>query len=227
MTDSPLDLTLIGHGPIGRAVAEGLAEIPGVRLAAILPRGDARGPRTPLTIDAAGPGALREYGARALVHGDLWSVGASALLDDALRDELTAIALGTGHRLRLFTGWILGPSLCPPGWAARLHVTQEAPLLGGHAPGIIFRGPLAEAARLFPDYLNTATAAALCGPGVAATRVTLRSNAEGGAHRIATRFEMPGQTLRSEVRFDRPGPHPVASALLAALTHQVAPLQYG
>jgi predicted dinucleotide-utilizing enzyme len=227
MTDPLLNLTLIGQGAIGKAVAEGVAQIGGVRLAAVVPRGDAVGPQTPLTIDAAGPGALREYGARTLVHGDLWSVGASALLDKALRDELSAIARETGHKLRLFTGWIIGPSLCPPGWATRLHVTQEAPLLGGHIPGIIFRGPLAEAARLFPDYLNTATAAALCGPGIAATRITLRSNAEGGAHRIATRFEMPGQTLRSEVRFDRPGPHPVGTALLAALAQRVAPVQYG
>lgn len=226
MTVPPLNLTLIGHGAIGQAFADGLSQIPGVRLAAILRRGDAQGPRTSLTIDAAGPAALREYGARALAQGDLWSIGASALLDDALRDEFTGIARATGHKLRLFTGWITGPSLCPAGWTARLHITQEAPLLGGHAPGIIFRGPLAKAALLFPDHLNTATAAALCGPGISATRVTLRSTVEGGAHRIAARFTMPGQTVRSEVRFDRPGPHPVAAALLAALAHRVAPLQY-
>lgn len=226
MAFSTLSLTLIGQGTIGKAVADGMSQISGIRLVEILPRGDPLGPRTPLTIDAAGPAALREYGAKALAQGDLWSISASALLDEVLRDQLTGIARETGHKLRLFTGWISGPALCPPGMPARLHVTQEAPMLGGRASGMVFRGHLADAAALFPHDLNTATAAALCGPGIAATHVTLRSTVDGGAHRITARFEMPGQTLRSEVRFDRPGPHPVASALLAALAQRAAPLQY-
>lgn len=223
----PFEITLIGRGAIGQAVAAGIARMPGLALAAI--HGRAAAPRfaTPLTIDAAGPAALRAHGAAALRVGDLWSVGAAALLDDNLREALLDTARAHGTRLRLFTGWIAGPNLCPPDLPARLDVIQEAPLLSGHTPGLIFRGPLAEAGRRFPDHLNSATAAALAGPGIAATRITLRATPADGAHRIAARFTMPGQTLRSEVRFDRPGPHPVAAALLAALAARASPLAYG
>jgi aspartate dehydrogenase len=222
----PLDVTLIGRGRIARAVADGLRDLPGIRLAAMIGRESAQGPETPLTIDAAGPQALREYGAIALRHGDLWTVGASALLDEDLRQSLTAIAREHGHRLRLFTGWIAGPSLCPPGVPARLSVSQAAPGLAD-LPGVFFRGPLAEAGRLFPDHLNTATAAALCGPGIAATRIALRSSPEGGPHRIRARLILPGQSITSEVRFDQAGPHPVASAILAALARRDDPFHMG
>ena len=219
----PTDVTLIGRGRIARAVAEGLRDLPGYRLRAMIGRDGPRLPQTPLTIDAAGPDALRRHGAAALETGDLWTVGASALLDDALRDSLLAIARLRGHRLRLFTGWIAGPSLCPPGTPARLSITQSAPRLA-QSPGLVFRGPLAEAGRLFPDHLNTATAAALCGPGLAATRITLRSTPDGSPHRIAARLVLPGQTVLTEVRIDPDGPHPVAGAILAALARRGDPL---
>jgi len=220
---APLDIALLGRGRIAQAVADGLRDLPGYRLVAMIGRDAASVPEAALTIDTAGPAALRQHGAAALRHGDLWTVGASALLDDALRETLTAVARDNGHRLRLFTSWIAGPSLCIPGGAARLSITQAAPGLAD-TPGLMFRGPLAEAGRLFPDHLNTATAAALCGPGIAATRITLRSSPEGGPHRIAARLVMPGQTLLSEVRFDGTGPHPVASAILAALSRRDAAL---
>jgi aspartate dehydrogenase len=222
----PVDITILGRGRIARAVAEGLGDLPGYRLVAMIGRNTPRLPGTPLTIDAAGPGALRQHGPAALDAGELWTVGAAALLDEDLRENLSAIARRRGHRLRLFTGWIAGPSLCRPGDRARLAIRQSAPGLGDH-PGLLFRGPLAEAGRLFPDHLNTATAAALCGPGIAATRITLRSSPEGGAHRIAARLVLPGQTVLSEVRFDGTGPHPVASAILAALSRRDDALRFG
>jgi aspartate dehydrogenase len=222
----PLDITLLGRGRIAQAVAEGLRDLPGFRLAAMIGRGSAQGPRTPLTIDAAGPAALRDHGAAALRHGDLWTVGAAALLDESLRTSLIAAARTHGHRMRLFTGWIAGPSLCPPDLPARLSISQAAPGLADR-PGVFYRGPLEEAGRLFPDHLNTATAAALCGPGIAATRITLRSSPEGGPHRIRARLTLPGQTITSEVRFDQTGPHPVATAILAALARRDAPFHMG
>jgi aspartate dehydrogenase len=226
LSPTPLDITLLGRGRIAQAVADGLRHLPGCRLAAMIGRGSAQGPRTPLTIDAAGPAALREHGVAALRHGDLWTVGAAALLDDDLRGALAAAAHTHGHRMRLFTGWIAGPSLCLPDQPARLSVSQAAPGLADR-PGVFFRGPLAEAGRLFPDHLNTATAAALCGPGIAATRITLRSSPEDGPHRIRARLILPGQTITSEVRFERTGPHPVATAILAALARRDAPYHMG
>jgi predicted dinucleotide-utilizing enzyme len=180
----------------------------------------------PIDVTLIGRGRIARAvaeGLRDLPGYRLWTVGASALLDDALRDSLLAIAGERGHRLRLFTGWIAGPSLCRPGTPARLSITQSAPRLADR-PGLVFRGPLAEAGSLFPDHLNTATAAALCGPGIAATRITLRSTPDGAPHRIAARLVLPGQTVRTEVRIGPDGPHPVAGAILAALARRGDPL---
>lgn len=226
MPRDSISVTVIGRGRIGAEVAAGLERLSDYRVMAVLGRDATELPQSELTIDAAGPGALRAHGLRALGHGDFWTVGAAALIDAGLRAALERRARETGHRLRLFTGWIAGPALCPPGAAGRLFVSQSAPGLAERA-GVLFDGPLSEAAARFPDHLNTATATAICGPGIEATRVKLACTPERAAHRIYARFEMPGQTLRTEVRFDRPGPHPVASAILAALARRSAPVRLG
>jgi aspartate dehydrogenase len=218
-------VNLIGRGRIGGAVAGWLDASDRYRLNARIGRGAAGLPAAPLTIDAAGPEALRAHGPAALAQGDLWSVGAAALIDPALRALLEDVATRHGHALRLFTGWIGGVMLCPPGMPSRLHVTQSAPGLAP-APGLLFEGPLAEAAAVYPEHLNTATAAALTGPGIAATTVALHATAPGGPHRIHARFEMPGQTVETEVRFGD-GPHPVAAAIIAALARRGAWMRYG
>ena len=223
MSKPQTTLTLIGRGRIGSEVANGLRSLSGYRLVAVLGRDAGMLPRADITIDTAGPDALRRYGEEALSHGALWTVGAAALIDPALRERLHQAALQGGHGLRLFTGWISGPLLCPPDLPAKLFVRQYAPGLADR-PGVLVRGPLARAAERFPDHLNTAVACALSGPGLAATHVTLMSTPEGGAHRIAARFVMPGQTIRTDIRFDRPGPHPVAAAILAALARRGAPI---
>ena len=223
---SPTTIALIGRGNIGAEVAQGLSRLPAYDLVGILGRDARTLPPAHITIDTAGPDALRRFGPSALANGELWTVGAAALIDHGFRDALLQTARETGHSLRLFTGWISGPSLCPPDLPARLYIRQSAPRLADR-PGKIFTGPLAEAASRFPNHLNTAMAAALHGPGIGATRVTLISVPGGGPHRIAARFVMPGQTIRSEVRFDRPGPHPVASSILAALFRRADPLQIG
>ena len=226
MPTNPITVTLIGRGRIGSDVVQGIRSLPQYRVMAVLGRDATDLPPSQLTIDLAGPAALRAHGLAALSQGDLWSVGAAALIDDDLRRALETRAAETGHALRLFTGWISGPMLCPPGVNARLFIRQSAPDLGDR-PGVVFDGPLAEAALCFPDHLNTATATAICGPGIGATRVTLTSSAPGSAHRIFARFVMPGQTVRTEIRFDRPGPHPVATAVLAALSRSAVPITLG
>lgn len=221
--DDPTTVTLIGRGRIGADVAEGLRRLPQYSVISVIGRDGRTHPRSRLTIDLAGPGALRQFGLDALSHGDVWTVGAAALIETGFRAALEARARETGHELRLFTGWIGGPMLCPPGMGSRLFIRQSAPGLADR-PGVVLDGPLAEAAARFPDHLNTATATAICGPGIEATRVTLTCTPEGSTHRIFARFVMPGQTVRTEVRFDRPGPHPVASAVLAALERRGAPV---
>jgi predicted dinucleotide-utilizing enzyme len=225
MTPAPIAVNLIGAGRIGGPVADWLRTAAGLRLQAVIGRGDRDWPPAPLTIDTAGPEALRVFGAALLERGDLWTVGAAALLDPVLRARLEAVATRHGHVLRLFTGWISGPPLCPPAIPSRLHVIQIAPRLAP-VPGLLFRGPLAEAAARFADHLNTATAAALAGPGIAGTSVELHSSAGGGPHRITARFTMPGQVVKTAVTFGD-GPHPVAAALIAALARRGAWMRYG
>jgi len=221
-----IPVNVVGAGRIGGAVAAWLDASDRYRLQAVVRRGDPPPPRAPLTIDTAGPAALRERGEALLGAGDLWTVGAAALIDAEVRTRLEAATRAARTELRLFTGWVTGPALLPADAPARLHVFQSAPRLGP-APGPLFRGSLAEAARAFPDHLNTATAAALAGPGIDATTVELASTADGGPHVIRARFETPGQTIETETRFDGDGPHPVAAAIVAALEHRGAWLRYG
>lgn len=224
--NSPITVTLIGRGRIGSEVADGLRAMPDYRLIAVLGRDARNVPPAQLTIDAAGPDALRAHGAQALQNGELWTVGAVALADPIVRAQLEELALEHDRELRLFTAWIAGPSLCPPDVPARLFIRQSAPNLP-EKPGLVFRGPLADAAQRFPDYLNAATAAAITGPGIEATRVTLVSTPDGGPHTISARFEMPDQTIRTDVRFDQLKPHPVAAAILAALARRTNPIRMG
>lgn len=217
-------VNLIGRGRIGAAVADWIKESNSHVLQSLIGRsGTWRA--APLTIDAAGPQALRAHGEALLAQGDLWSVGAAALIDGDLRGRLADVAGRTGHELRLFTGWIAGPTLAPAGTEARLHIEQQAPQLGP-APGLLFSGSLREAAARFPDHLNTATAAALAGPGIDATTIALRCSPDGGPHIIRSRFEVAGQTIQTDVQFDG-GPHPVAQAIIAALEARGRWLRYG
>ena len=217
-------VNLIGRGRIGTPVAAWLEGSDSHVLNSMIGRtGTWRA--APLTIDAAGPQALRTLGEALLSQGDLWSVGAAALIDDDLRERLAAVAGRSGHELRLFTGWIAGPTLAPAAAGARLHIEQHAPRLGP-APGPLFSGSLREAAARFPDHLNTATAAALAGPGIESTTIALHCSPDGGPHIIRSSFEVAGQAIRTEVRFDG-GPHPVAQAIIAALEARDRWLRYG
>jgi aspartate dehydrogenase len=217
-------VNLIGRGRIGAAVADWLPASDSHVLQSVIGRTGSWRP-APLTIDAAGPQALRAHGEALLAEGDLWSVGAAALIDDDFRGRLAEVAARNGHELRLFTGWIAGPALAPAGANARLHIEQQAPRLGP-APGALFSGSLREAAARFPDHLNTATAAALAGPGIDATTIVLHCSDDGDPHVIRARFEVPGHTIRTDVQFAG-GPHPVAQAIIAALEACGRWLRYG
>ncbi len=222
-----MNVNVVGRGRIGTAVAEWLEASPDYGLQDVITRDCTDWRAAPLTIDAAGPGALRRWGERLLGEGDLWSVGAAALADPMLSAALEAAATPRGHTLRLFTGWAAGVSLVPRGTAGTLHIRQDAPGLGPE-PGIVFAGQLADAALRFPDHLNTATAAALAGPGIASTTIELRSSEAGGVHRMTTEFRTAINTVRAETDFPPDPPvHPVAAALIAALESRRAWLVYG
>lgn len=230
---APLRIGVIGAGRIGRAVIDALGRMEGLGLAGVLTASGRHGTADPraffadpadLYIDAAGPAALRAFGRQALERGDLWTVGASALGDPDLLRDLRAAAAARGTRLRLFSPWIAGVPQAAGDPSARLSVTMTRPGLG-----LEWSGPLAEALARAPDDLNSATAAALAGPGVAATTVTLRDSGPGGPHRIEADLLTASGRFRSVADFDpaAPGPHPTAAALIGALAARLAPLGYG
>lgn len=220
-------VNLIGQGAIGADVADWLHNADGFHLQEVILRGHDNWQPADLCIDTAGPDALRVFGPRMLRQGPLWTVGAAALIDPLFRQEIQMAAESSGHHLRLFTPWISGPGLAPQSQATRLHITQSAPNLGPN-PGLLFEGPLATAAQRFPDHLNTATAAALTGPGVEATSIRLISTMEETApHRISALFDMPGCQITTEVSFGNGGLHPVAAAIIAALERWGHWLRFG
>ena len=58
------------------------------------------------------------------------------------------------------------------------------------------------------------------------TTIALHCSRDGGPHVIRARFEVPGQTIRTDVQFDD-GPHPVVQAIITALEARGRWLRYG
>ncbi|HPE26109.1 MAG TPA: DUF108 domain-containing protein [Albidovulum sp.] len=232
MTDGARTVSVIGAGRIGRAVIDFVGRAPGLRLGRVLSRSglpdtaDADAFFTApadLIIDTAGPGALRAFGPRALGCTDLWTVGAAALADDALRAGMEAAAVRAGHALTLFTPWFAGIGHGLPHEVRGLHIRAERPGIG--AP---WSGALADAVLQFPDDLNSAVAAALCGPGIAATTVEMSDSGPGGAHRIEARLVTGFATFRSVAEFtgDPGASHPTAAAIIGALRRAGSALRH-
>lgn len=239
-------INIIGAGRIARPVLAYLRTAPAWRLGLCLVRdaGAAAAPEATadadrffaepadLIIEAAGPGALRRHGARALASADVWTVSASALADPGLFAGLEAAGRAHGHRLRLLPGALGGldgvaaASIDPE---ARLHVTASRPGMTGIA-GEVFSGRLDEAVLRHGNEINIAVTAALAGPGVATTTVRLDDPGPGGAHvlglSIDSRFGRFSATAEIE-----PDPakrmHPVAACIIAALERETATIWAG
>jgi len=226
-------VSVIGAGKIGRQVIAFIKQTPGLTLGRVLSRsgvpdtGDAATFFTTpadIVIDAAGPDALRAFGPQALLHADLWTVGAAALADDDLRSRLLGIAKRHAHVLRLFSPWISGIACSAPDPAARLRIRVQRPGLGEG-----WAGPLREAVSLLPDELNSAVAAAMCGPGIDASMVELADAGSKGPHRIDATLTNTTGTFATSVEFypQGGGPHPTAAAIAGALQMDDQTMRYG
>ncbi|MBB94851.1 MAG: hypothetical protein CML68_09645 [Rhodobacteraceae bacterium] len=218
-----LVVSVIGAGRIGRHVIDHVTDAPWLRPGRVLTRTEGPGAfwTTPadIIIDAAGPSALRAHGAACLARADLWTVSAAALVDDGFRQDLLDVARNAGTRLRLFAPWVAGIAEMPAGHATRLDLRISRP-----GSGAEFTGPLRAAARAFPDELNFAVAAALCGPGIEATRVEMT---DAAPHRLEATLHAPEGSFRSEMTFSGQGTHPTALALMGALDRVQPGLGYG
>jgi len=238
----PTTVSVIGAGRIAAPVIDRVRQSPDLRLGRILTRGSAPDIEDGVTeigaflaapadivIEAAGPAALRRYGPEILARSELWTVGASALADDDFRAAMRDMAREHGRAVRLFSDWIAAADQCVSGIPARLRLRAARPDLGGR-PGVVYDGPLREAARRFPDDVNSAVAAALCGPGLDNTDIELIDSGPGGAHGIRGEIEIGDLRLTTEVDLGSAasgGLHPVAGALIAALERRTRPFRYG
>lgn len=234
----PTTVSVIGAGRIGAPVIEHIRQSTTLRLGRVLTRGSSPGVTdldafldTPadIVIEAAGPDALRQYGPAILPRSELWTVGASALADDALRDRMRDLALTHGRPIRVFSDWIAAADQCVSGAPATLRLRAARSGLGDR-PGTVFDGPVQDAARRFPNDVNFAVAAALCGPGLDSTVIELIDSGPDGAHTIHGEIEIGALRLTTTVdigEFGSGGLHPVAGALIAALQRRTRAFRYG
>lgn len=163
-----------------------------------------------LIIDAAGPDVLRTLGPRALANAPVWSVGAVAMAAPDFQARVAAVSERSGHRLRLFACGMANMPLT----ARHLRITVLAPDI--EAP---WTGPLSQAVVRWPDKLNTAVAAALNGPGLAATMLSMQAGHADGTQEIEVEAEGDGITWQRTIRFHATSqaPHPVSRMLLKEL----------
>jgi aspartate dehydrogenase len=245
-------LGLIGCGGIGGPLVRQLArgELPGWKLSAVL----ARSPRTigatatglnvtddadeffanvcDLVIEAAGPPALAEHGARALAQSDVWTVSGTALLDTELRSTLETTGASNGHRLRVISGAIGGldaVSTLASGYDASVHVTIDL-VPAGDTTHTVFEGTVAQAATRHPNHLNVAVATALAGLDVHHTSATVRQPAANEPHTLTIdAASADGKLTATTVPVVDPanGKHIVAAALASALRKEVAVIWAG
>ena len=246
MTAVPRRLGLVGCGRIGGRVFDACrtGELPGWQVCGVLVRqaDAARGApcttdldtfvstRPDLVLELAGPPALATLGEALLRVTDVWTISAAALADEALRQRLESVAHASAHRLRILPGAFAGldgvaASAAAPG--ATLTLVIDLPP-GPEAAEVRFRGTVREAARLFPDAVNVAVAAALAGPGLDATRIEVRHPGPVPRHRLALHATSAAGHVRVEVEPDLgQGVHPVACSVIAALRREGSAIRVG
>lgn len=227
-----LTVSVIGAGSIGQPVIDYVEATEGLSRGAVLTRSGHIGTADPqlflampadIIIDAAGPDALRTHGRAALGVADLWTVGGGALADDAFRTMLEERARQTGHCIRLFSHWIAGADHAAPDNDARLHIRQWR-------PGAEWSGTLQDAVAAYPNTVNSAVSAALCGVELDATTFELCDPGPKGGHRFEALLETNFGRFKTDIDLGNPeksGVHPTAAALIAALRRELSPIRYG
>ena len=190
---------LIGHGRIGRAVANALVagQAGAWELAAVLTRSPAKvfsalhhcnpvaffSVAADLYIECAGPEAMALHGEEALQRADVWSVSGVALADDALRTRLEAIGARCGHRLRLVAGAAGGLDALQA-MAVDANLTVDVAIVTPERCEPLCT-TVREAAVRLPHSVNLAVAIALAGPGMDRTTIRVTPDPENSHHAIS------------------------------------------
>lgn len=240
-------VSVIGDGTIGGPVVSFLRDAADWTLAAVLVRSE-RMPaqakvttdsqaffatETDLIIDTAGPGALRAHGVSALERADLWTISATALADPDFKQRLLETGQRSGHRLRILPGAIgaldaVSALARDPSIKLCIDAGRPTPI---DTPTNAFSGSARDASKRFGNMLNVAAAAALAGPGLDATSVTLRGDAKGGRHHLGIRAESCYGRFSFDI--DLPmdlgpsGHNPVSACIIAALVRDTQTIWVG
>jgi aspartate dehydrogenase len=168
-------IALIGQGAIGKWIFERLETKP-----LVIRRGDAL-PKVNLVVEAAGHGALAQYGVAALEQGsDLIIASSGALADMTLWDRLQHAA--TRSRIIIPAGAVAGIdalSAARGGGLTWVRYSSRKPPsnLGDNLPAdretLLFQGNARDAALQFPKNANVAATIALAGIGFERTEVRI------------------------------------------------------
>jgi aspartate dehydrogenase len=206
--------------------------------------------RPEVVLEVAGHEALREHGPACLAAGaDLLLTSAGALVDDAVRDGLLAAAGAAGRRLVVLSAGIgaldiLGAAAVGGLDSVRVTVRKDPSAWWGTpgeglvdlarlaAPATLYAGPVREGARLYPQNVNIAAAAALAGAGLDATELVIV--ADPGISEHVVEIEASGAfgsfAFREAIRPTAANPKTgvlVAMAVTAALRRLAGPLVVG
>ncbi len=227
-------VSVIGNGGIGRPIIAYLRSCSDYGLGAVLTRSGRMADTdaffetaADIVIDSAGPEALRRFGPQILEQSEVWTVSASALADPDFHGRMLEASATNGHRLRLFSDWFAVADHSVPGYKATVHFHAARPGLASE-PGVVFEGPLRDAARIYPNEVNSVVAAALCGPGI--DRATIELISSGGEHFISADIDTGYSRVSSRVEFTpatADAIHPTAAAIIAALERRRRCVVYG
>lgn len=194
-----------------------------------------------VVVECAGQGAVAEHGEAVLARGmDLMVISTGAFADEALFDCLCETAARARSRILVPAGATAGLdgllALRAGGLDSVLYVSSKPPRswLGTPAeevcdldsltePTVIYSGPAADAARLFPKNANLAVTVALAGLGLHETRVELVADPSltGNVGRItaAGRLGEMSVTMANRAMPDNPKTSMVtAYSIIAALS---------
>ena len=263
---------IIGCGAIGAAVIRQWpeADLAGCELAALLVRPErvSTVPAVPqasftvhtdleaflsagldIVLEAAGHGAVIEYGERVLRSGaELVVISVGSLVDTALHECLVRAAKEGGGRLVVPVGAIAGLDGLAALRHAGLHTvhyySSKPPKAWTGTPAesqfdlaaltertVIFRGNAAEAARRYPRNANLAAAVAFAGLGLERTQVTLAADPalRGNEGRIEAEGEGSRMSLVVSGNSDPANPktsETAAMSMLAALERRTGVLTF-
>jgi aspartate dehydrogenase len=206
--------------------------------------------RPEAVLEVAGHEALRSHGPACLEAGaDLLVSSAGALVDDPFRERLEAAARATGRRLRVLAAGIGGLDILAAaavGGLDRVRVTvrkDPSAWFGTPAeklvrletlaePATLYAGPVREGARLYPQNVNIAAAAALAGAGLDRTELVIVADPTIDRHLVEIEAEgaFGSFTFREAIRPTLANPKTgelVAMAVVESLRRLVSPVLVG